>query len=516
MRTKRIYFNIAFMFIFSISVFSQTVETPVLQYVTVDRATQRAHIGWIVNDPSILNGYRIKRQIFNFPNVVNGSWNNIDTINDPNQFEYIDNSTNYGVSNPGLGPESYRLIAFRIVGANIELSNVMSNQLSTIYLHPIEFNSCREQNSLIWSSYKGFVGQGTYKIYYSDTPLGTLMLLSEQPMSDTTYVHSQVDANKQYYYYVEAFSSAGFSSLSNIQGVTTTMLPVPTIMNADYGTVAYYNQVELSFTVDATAQVNSYKILKSKSINGPWDTIASFPKGIAQIKTIDNINTNSEIYYYKAVAINNCLLESRISNIASNILLEAWPDANIKYTNQLKWNAYETWLGGVAGYKVFRSNDGASFEEIAQLGPNELTYTDNIEQFVVPETNGQPTKGQFCYYIEATEGVGNPNGIAGTSKSNISCVQQEAVVFVPNAFNPQSTTDENRTFRPVMSFVNDYSLIIYNRWGEIVFKSTDPLNGWDGTYNGKLQPKATYVYYLKYRTKDNKKVEKSGQVNLVY
>jgi gliding motility-associated-like protein len=494
---------------------AQTPEVPVLQYVTIDRATQLVNIGWSVNDPSLLNGYRILRQIFNQTGVVNGSFNNIDTIYNPNQFVYIDNGTNYGTSAPTLRPETYQLRAFSVVGPNTIISN-LSNTISTIYLNPVQFNSCLEQNSLLWTSYKGNGGQGTYRIYYSDTQTGTPVFLSEQAITDTTYIHAQVDANRQYYYFIEAFSLTGFSSLSNIQTVTTSMPAVPSIMNADYASVSFHNQLELSFTVDALAQVNSYKLLKSNSLSGPWDTIASFPMGSSQINTFDNINTSSEVFYYKTVAINSCNIESRNSNIAHNIVLEALPDENIKYTNQLKWNPYQTWLGGVEVYRVFRSIDGAAFEEIAQLDASQLTYSDDIKQFVVNQANGEQSKGQFCYYIEAIEGNSNPNGITGISKSNISCVQQEAIVFVPNAFNPKSSTDDNRTFKPMMSFVNDYSLIIYNRWGEIIFKSSDPLNGWDGTYKGELQPKATYIYYLKYRTKDNQKIEKSGQVNLVY
>jgi gliding motility-associated-like protein len=216
------------------------------------------------------------------------------------------------------------------------------------------------------------------------------------------------------------------------------------------------------------------------------------------------------------VTINNCHLESRQTNLAHNIVLEAKTNANAQYTNNITWTPYTTWLGGVDSYKVFRSIDGAAFEEIAILGPGSLSYIDDIEQFVKPDMNGNQTNGHFCYYIEATEGAGNPYGIVGISKSNISCAHQETVVFIPNAFNPNSQTEENRTFKPVITFVNDYKLIIYNRIGEIVFQSTDPLYGWDGRNKGQLLQKGTYVYFLTYRTRDNQLVEKSGQINLVY
>jgi gliding motility-associated-like protein len=40
------------------------------------------------------------------------------------------------------------------------------------------------------------------------------------------------------------------------------------------------------------------------------------------------------------------------------------------------------------------------------------------------------------------------------------------------------------------------TLRIYDRWGEKVFESHDPDNGWDGTYKGKPLDPDVYVYYL--------------------
>jgi len=515
MRFVSFIFSLIFILFSSGKSTSQNVEIPVLQYVTVDRATQQVFLKWTVNDPGILNGYIVKRQIFNQPGVVDGTYNTIVTVNDPLQMNYIDNGSNYGVATPGLRTENYRIVAFTVVGANIELSN-MSNLVSSIYLHPALFDPCKEQNSLIWTSYKSFGSDGKYRIFYSDTQTGTKILLGEKAITDTSFIHKQVDANRQYFYFIESVGTNGYSSVSNIQQITTIMPSVPVLMNADYASVEFANQLNLSFTLDASADVSSYKLLKSKYLNGPWDTISSYPKGTAQINTFDIIHASQEVVYYKVLAKNTCKLDSRSSNIAHNMVLEAWPDANTQYTNQLKWNPYDTWLGGVNNYKIFRSIDGAAFEEIAQPGANTTNYSDNIKSLVVPEINGQQSNGRFCYYIEATEGPSNPYGIAGISKSNISCAQQEAIVFIPNAFNPKSSTIENREFRPMMSFVSDYSLVIINRMGTTVFSSDDPMNGWDGTYKGQLQPKATYIYFLKYRTKDNKKVEKTGQVNLVY
>ncbi|MDF1551334.1 MAG: gliding motility-associated C-terminal domain-containing protein, partial [Bacteroidales bacterium] len=502
-------------FVPNVPLFSQSLEIPVLINVTVDKTTQQALLNWTFSNPAIINGYIIKRQINGQgPAVVEGSYQTIETINNPNQFSYLDGSIAFGPSLPASGVETYRVVAFDAT----DLSN-MSNPVSTIYLSTVEFDLCQEQNRLIWTSYNGFGSNlSGYNVYYSNTLAGTPILIAELGAVDTTFTHTNVAANEQYYYYVEALNSQNtLVSVSNIQQISTTMPPVPQIMNADYASVEGYEQVDLSFTLDQNGVVNEYLLLKSDSLVGTYDTLSRFPSGIDKLTYSDFVKTNQVVAFYKVLAINTCGLPGRESNVAHNIVLEATTDNTNIYQNNLTWNPYEGWRGGVATYTIFRSVDGGAFEEIVQLNAGDLSYVDDVSQWVQPEYNGQASKGHFCYYIEAREGSANPYGIEGVSKSNISCAHQETVTYLPNAFNPMSQTEANRTFKPVISFVNDYQLIIYNRWGEIVFKSSDPLLGWDGKGNdGNLLKKGTYVFYLKYRSANNKLIEKSGQINLVY
>jgi len=507
---KNLFFTFSFILILTGHLFSQTLEIPVITNVSVDRISQKAQISWSMNNVANIDGYIVLRQIFGQAGVVDGSFNTIATISNSNQFSYIDSGTDYGVAKPGSVSENYRVASFKVIGGVTVYSN-MSNTVSSIYLSPIDFNQCLEQNTLKWSAFNGF---GTdllgYRIYYSNTANGIPVLIKEVDATQTSYIHSQVLSNISYYYYVEAFNkNRTIFSASNVQLINTNMPAVPTIMYANYGTVDLYNEIKLSFTVDANAVVGSYLLLRSSTKSGNYDSIASFPRGSSIITFSDFLKTNQEIAYYKVVAINTCGLKSRESNIAHNIVLEAYPSGQL---NQLKWNSYEGWSNGVMNYTIYRSIDDRPYEQIASLSSTINTYSDDISQYVLPEISGQYTQGHFCYYVEAREVAKS-----GVSKSNISCAHQETVLFVPNAFNPYSHTEANRTFKPVISFVSDYQLIIYNRFGDIIFQSEDPLRGWEGTNkSGELLKKGTYVYHLTFRTKNNKKVDKSGQINLIY
>ncbi|RLD64830.1 MAG: hypothetical protein DRI95_10030 [Bacteroidetes bacterium] len=497
---------------------SQIIEVPVINYVTVEPGTQRVQISWQVNNPLLIDGYVVKRQIFGQAGVVDGSYNTIETINNPNQTTYVDISVVYGSADPANRAETYRIAAFKDNGGVIEFGN-MSESISSILLNPISFDQCLETNTLSWSQYDGFYPESSnYYIYYLlDTSLPPV-LLDSITNGDTSYIHNNITLDTTYHYLVQAYNNTSSNiSHSNIQSISTVIHGRPQVMNADYATIETLNQVDLSFTLDPNALINRYVLLRSDSVNGTFDTIANYPASTSQLNYSESINAAQEIVYYKVIAINDCNIVTLESNIASNILLEAYPATDGSKTNILQWTSYQEWLGDVDYYEIYRSVDGNAFSSLTQISPLINTYTDDITNLIVPTYGGEVSKGHFCYYILAYERVGNPYDITGTSQSNISCAHQETVLWIPNAFNPMSQKEENRTFKPVISFVDDYSLIIYDRNGSIVFNSSDPLEGWDGKGSrGSILKQGTYVFLLKYRTKNNKFVEKSGQINLIY
>ena len=76
--------------------------------------------------------------------------------------------------------------------------------------------------------------------------------------------------------------------------------------------------------------------------------------------------------------------------------------------------------------------------------------------------------------------------------------------WAPNAFTPFDENEINAVFKPVVYGVENYTLMIFDRWGELIFETSDPKQGWDGTYKGsKCQQdiyiwKATYVDAVQY------------------
>ncbi len=97
-------------------------------------------------------------------------------------------------------------------------------------------------------------------------------------------------------------------------------------------------------------------------------------------------------------------------------------------------------------------------------------------------------------------------------------VNEELIYYVPNTFTPDGD-EYNNTFHPVFTSGYDpfdYNMLIFNRWGEIVFESNDTRFGWDGTYNGKMVQDGTYTWKIEFKQSLNdKRIMITGHVNII-
>ncbi len=89
-------------------------------------------------------------------------------------------------------------------------------------------------------------------------------------------------------------------------------------------------------------------------------------------------------------------------------------------------------------------------------------------------------------------------------------------VYIPNAFTPGGDGRNDR-FRPLNAFrVEQYEFVVYNRWGQEVFRTRDPKQGWDGTVKGIVQATGTYVWSLRYREiNSGRSVTRKGSIVLI-
>ena len=97
--------------------------------------------------------------------------------------------------------------------------------------------------------------------------------------------------------------------------------------------------------------------------------------------------------------------------------------------------------------------------------------------------------------------------------------EDEVILYVPNTFTPDND-QFNQSFHVVFYSGFDpfsFELLIYNRWGELIWESHDVNVGWDGTYNNGMKvPDGVYTWKLKYkRIQNDLKETVVGHVNVL-
>ncbi|WP_375581208.1 gliding motility-associated C-terminal domain-containing protein [Marivirga tractuosa] len=100
------------------------------------------------------------------------------------------------------------------------------------------------------------------------------------------------------------------------------------------------------------------------------------------------------------------------------------------------------------------------------------------------------------------------------SASNIITLFQPFSLELPTAFTPNGD-GLNDDFGAVAKGVKEYKMVVYNRFGDVVFTSTSIDNKWDGTVNGNIAPSGGYVYQVYAEGHEGHGVDKSGKVMLI-
>jgi gliding motility-associated-like protein len=114
------------------------------------------------------------------------------------------------------------------------------------------------------------------------------------------------------------------------------------------------------------------------------------------------------------------------------------------------------------------------------------------------------------YVAEATSPAGCP---LTDSVRVVSCCA-ESGMYVPNAFSPDDNGQNDQFLAFPTERCRQYTLRVYDRWGELLFESDQPDVGWDGTFRGQKMPAAVYVWVIEFGGTE-RGLRRTGDVHLI-
>jgi gliding motility-associated-like protein len=133
---------------------------------------------------------------------------------------------------------------------------------------------------------------------------------------------------------------------------------------------------------------------------------------------------------------------------------------------------------------------------VPTTGYTVLAYPDRPTTYTVVVNNGTCSQKATVHVDAYTAG----------------CIDKD--VFVPNTFTPNSD-GENDIFIVRGLKVQEIYFAVYNRWGEMVFETTDKTKGWDGIYKGRPADVGVFGWYLKVKCFNGEETFRKGNVTLI-
>lgn len=483
---------------FSMSV-SDTLDNldpvaPELDYVTVVTGVN-VQINWLPSPSPETTSYIIYRDI--------GGFTPIDTV----YGRFTTTYTDYTAS-PALQVETYTIAAQDSCG-NVGPFNNDSHH--TILLTN-EWAVCTDSIYLYWNLYDTWPeGVAAYEVLLDDDGSGPVVNAT-LPATETSYIYSgpEFDDGYIFAFTIRALRGDGFAhSESNTRGYIIENNSPVTYHYIRNVTVNADNDIFTQYYPDIDGDIENLSVQRSNdNISYSTLNVATFPGGVPSTYNYTDFSPDPSLhsYYYRSF-VNDACNNAVYSGYARTILLEGsnQPD----FTNDVHWNAFEIANGTVLNYNLYR-NDGSGMHLISTFAADQLNYTDNVVDFL-NETE------QICYQVEAVYQLDLPDINVSeqlSSFSNTLCMELSPRIYVPNAIAPDGV---NNFFKPVIlnGIEGTYSMQIFDRYGKLLFETTDIETGWDGSYNGKTMQAGAYGYVISFTATNGQPILKKGNVIVV-
>jgi hypothetical protein len=478
------------------TVFTNNVPPPKMAFdsVSVVVASQLTQLGWSPSLDNDVDRYIILQEI-------NGVLTPIDTVYGLNNTSYLNLN-----SAPGNGAEIYGIAALDSCD-NMGSASLLHH---TIYL-TYQVNGCLGKADLTWSPYFGFSGINNYLIYVKqdNQPYALAATVSGATQK---FTFTNMTSSSTYCFYVRAISnSGGISAASNEICFVANVIDLADFTYMNYATVENDFTAALKCYIDTAADIASYVVTRKKMPYGTNDTLGVFVIDTYDefIRFYDNsAKTQETSYEYKIFIVDACGNLTGVSNVGTTIFLEG--EAMPGFTNKLNWNFYKDWAGRVATYNLYTCLDYTKKD--ANLVAT-FDSTGNYFEHDVAEIT--PANGTICYFLEAIEGQGNQYGFIEKSYSNVICLEQEPVLYIPNAFVFGGLSENFGPKGIYETMAAEYNFSIWNRWGEKIFETKTPGQNWDATYKGTKVPIGVYVYMLDFTSVKGKNINRIGIVTVI-
>jgi fibronectin type 3 domain-containing protein len=277
------------------------------------------------------------------------------------------NTLSYMDTSVAAGNEYFYKVAGVSVLGESELSSYTS-AVTKVPVVPVGVTAAALSDSQIAVSWNAVSGASAYKLYRSESAVGTFDLLTTITAPNVRYIDASLAPVTECFYTVSAVNIIGESEKSDVVSAVTHIPPPDTI----HAVPASASSIDVTWSQVIWA--NSYKLYRSTNENDSYEHIAT----TAELSYLDAVSDNTLKYFYKVSAV-SAAGESVLSVYASAEF--KFPDApsglsavSLSSTSlEISWDSVQ----GASGYKLYHSNTTATgtYNLIATVDDTNYTHS---------------------------------------------------------------------------------------------------------------------------------------------
>ncbi len=429
------------------------------------------------------------RLLYNYRNNAPLSWLDVFAANDT--------TYNHQYLNTLINTYTYAVITTDVCGnvSDTAIKHTTVNVTAKAQVNGVKIN---------WTPYEGFSSIKKYEIWRNNPALAnTFELINSTTPGVINYLDSSVTCYATYYYQIKTISNIDTTihSWSDTSGAVPIFVStIPSTENIRV-TVVADSYVLLQWQKRVHKIGFTYLIYKMRDDQ----TVPVFFKETTDTFLVDaDVDVDKHSYLYYTYLKDVCGAISTSSNLAKTILLKVDLKENdiLIYDPIITFTKYQNWDSGLSKYQSsFYYDSTNSFNKISDNLPTDTVFFHKYVNLV---------QRDYCYKV-----TGFKKGNDGVySESNVACIETKPRLYAPNAFTLNGD-GINEKFVLGGVFLDEYHLLIYDRWGKLVFESNSINNSWDGTFEGKPCAADVYVYIAEGKGRKSQQISIKGNVTLL-
>ncbi|GAB3491778.1 hypothetical protein GCM10027341_05170 [Spirosoma knui] len=356
----------------------------------------------------------------------------------------------------------------------------------------VDAQAIAKQNDLRWQAYQGTVTPAKpfryYRVLRNGSPVGgTLTSRTATSYSD----NNKIECGTRYCYAIEAYVgpaivTSGPSCVTGINGEVPTSF-TNIVVSIEDGKPRIVAQLP---TTGATASY-TINVSRASGSSGSFQPVGSVTGKNVYID--EGANPSAGSYCYQLTFQSSCGLSSPPSEPVCTVFLSSQSSASVDWTTESPFLS-----GPVASYTV---------EVIDSLNGTKREIPVSGNTRYEPDPDDPNLQSQKYRIISVSN-----SGVV--SYSNFFTFRREAKILVPNAFTPNGD-GQNDEFVAKGIYVDQFRMTIYDRWGSVIYSTTEKAKGWDGTENGQPALAGQYMYRIEVEDLTGLKTVRTGALLLI-